>query len=138
MDTKERKTAVQDTCPAPCSVCRTQSWRQAPPVAAKIELENFFAIFPRPGLAHAPRFGLLSSNPSVRTVQRTEDAIDAVAGVTEDVAHSPLLQALDKKIANRLGHGTGSFWKGHGFKRWFRGHVPIGSTGSSPRSSLPR
>jgi hypothetical protein len=55
MDTKERKTSVQDTCPAPGSVCRTQSWRPAPPQAAKIELEkpesisraseNFFGIF---------------------------------------------------------------------------------------------
>jgi hypothetical protein len=35
MDTKERKTPVQDTCPAPGSVCRTQSWRPA-----KIELEK--------------------------------------------------------------------------------------------------
>jgi hypothetical protein len=35
MDTKERKTPMQDTCPAPGSVCRTQSWRPAPPQAAK-------------------------------------------------------------------------------------------------------
>jgi hypothetical protein len=35
MDTKERKTPVQDTCPAPGSVCRTQSWRPA-----KTELEK--------------------------------------------------------------------------------------------------
>jgi hypothetical protein len=31
---------VQDTCPAPGSVCRTQNWRPAPPKAAKIELEK--------------------------------------------------------------------------------------------------
>jgi hypothetical protein len=35
MDTKERKTPVQGTCPAPGSGCRTQSWRPA-----KIELEK--------------------------------------------------------------------------------------------------
>jgi hypothetical protein len=35
MDTKERKTPVQDTCPAPGSVCRTQSWRPAPPKSGK-------------------------------------------------------------------------------------------------------
>jgi hypothetical protein len=40
MDTKERKTPVQDTCPAPGSVCRTHNWRPAPPKAAKIELEK--------------------------------------------------------------------------------------------------
>src|ERR1700722_13612852 len=40
MDTKERRTPVQDTCPAPGSVCRTHSWRPAPPKAAKIELEK--------------------------------------------------------------------------------------------------
>jgi hypothetical protein len=40
MGTKERKTPVQDTCPAPGSVCRTQSWRPAPTTAAKIELEK--------------------------------------------------------------------------------------------------
>ena len=56
MDTKERKTPVQDTCPAPGPVRRTQSWRPAPPQAAKIELEkpksisrgcpqNFFGSF---------------------------------------------------------------------------------------------
>src|SRR4029077_19239328 len=40
MDTKERRTSVQDTCPAPDSVCRTHNWRPAPPKAAKIELEK--------------------------------------------------------------------------------------------------
>jgi hypothetical protein len=40
MDTMERKTSVQDTCPAPGSVRRAQSWRPEPPEAAKIQLEK--------------------------------------------------------------------------------------------------
>jgi hypothetical protein len=40
----------------------------------------------------------------MRTVERAEDAVDTVTGVTEDMAHAPLLQALDKKVADCLGH----------------------------------
>jgi putative membrane protein len=40
----------------------------------------------------------------MRTVERAEDAVDTVTGVTEDMTHAPLLQALDKKVADRLGH----------------------------------
>jgi hypothetical protein len=60
MDTKERKTPVRDTCPAPGSSAGPKSWRPAPPEAAKIQLEkpelisrvptNFFrSIFPDGG-----------------------------------------------------------------------------------------
>src|SRR6185437_13022468 len=42
---------------------------------------------------------------SVGAVQRAEDAVDAVPGVAVDAPDTPLVQALDKKIADRLTHG---------------------------------
>src|ERR1700741_2984966 len=71
MDTKERKTPVQDTCPAPGSVCRTQSWRPAkielekPELFSRVSAKIFGSIFPRlilgcssPSEAFQPAFGL--------------------------------------------------------------------------------
>jgi hypothetical protein len=52
MDTKERKTPVQDTCPAPGSVRRTQSWRPAkielekPELFSRASAKNFWLDFP--------------------------------------------------------------------------------------------
>src|ERR1700748_2769012 len=43
---------------------------------------------------------------AVGPVQRAEHAVDAVAGVAEDVAHAPLMQALHDEVADGLGHGT--------------------------------
>ena len=34
---------------------------------------------------------------AVRAVERAEHAVDAVAGIAEDVPHAPLVQALDEK-----------------------------------------
>jgi hypothetical protein len=41
---------------------------------------------------------------AVGTVQGAEDAIDAVAWITEDFSHAPGVKSLDNKIANCLGH----------------------------------
>ena len=37
-------------------------------------------------------------------VERAEHAVDAVAGIAEDVAHAPVVQTLNKEIADGLGH----------------------------------
>jgi len=45
-------------------------------------------------------------DPVMCPVERAEDTVDAVTGVPEDVANTPLLQALNEEVADCLGHGT--------------------------------
>jgi hypothetical protein len=42
-------------------------------------------------------------------LQGAEDAIDAVAGVTENAAHAPFMKSMDEEVANGVAHGGGAF-----------------------------
>ena len=48
--------------------------------------------------------GLHEANPGLRPVHGTEHAVDAVAGVTEDMADPPLMQTLDDEVGDGVGH----------------------------------
>jgi hypothetical protein len=63
-------------------------------------------------------------DPVMRPVERAEDPVDAVTGVSEYVANIPLLQALNEKVADCLGHGTAPELQG--IKAYLLSGVPIG------------
>ena len=50
--------------------------------------------------------GLDELDLALGAVEGAEYAVDAVAGIAEDVAHAPVMQTLDEKIAYRLGIGS--------------------------------
>ena len=69
---------------------------------------------------------------AVRPIQRLDDAVDAVAGVAEDLAHAPRVKALDDEIPNSLGHA--GFSRAIAGRRWGagRGAPPADQCGPEP------
>lgn len=43
---------------------------------------------------------------AVSAVERAEDAVNAVAGIAEEMMHALLMQTLHNEIADGQGHGT--------------------------------
>ena len=48
--------------------------------------------------------GLDELDLALGAVERAEHAVDAVAGIAEDVPDAPVVETLDEKIADGLGH----------------------------------
>ncbi|MHC2621451.1 hypothetical protein ACVIW2_003483 [Bradyrhizobium huanghuaihaiense] len=71
---------------------------------ADAELAREFRVCGRHERRHlfVPR--LHEADLAFRAVHRAEDAVDAVAGITKDMAHAPSMQALDDEVGNGLGH----------------------------------
>src|SRR5258707_15210902 len=49
--------------------------------------------------------GLNELDFSIGAIEGAKHAVDAVAGITEDVAYIPVVKTLDEKITKGLGHG---------------------------------
>src|SRR5436190_20857983 len=49
--------------------------------------------------------GLDKSDFSIGAIEGAKHAVDAVAGITEDMAYIPVVKTLDEKITYGLGHG---------------------------------
>src|SRR5205807_9939814 len=50
---------------------------------------------------------------AVGAFERAHDAVDAVAGITVNAAHAPLVEAADEKVARGFSHGKQSSSVGH-------------------------
>ena len=48
--------------------------------------------------------GLDELDFSIGAIQGAEHAVDAIAGIAEDMAHVPVVETLNDKIAYGLGH----------------------------------
>src|SRR3954468_6951597 len=49
--------------------------------------------------------GLDELDFSIGTIEGTKHAVNAVAGITEDMTYTPVMETLDEKITYSLGHG---------------------------------
>ena len=49
--------------------------------------------------------GLDKLDFSIGAIERAKHAVDTVAGITEDLAYTPVVKTLDEKITYGLGHG---------------------------------
>jgi hypothetical protein len=77
------------------------------------------------------------------SLQRPENPVDAVARITEDTAHAPFVEPVDKEIANSLAHCAHAFQSEDGdwlrifFCRNNRRHCPEFRTASTvPRRNF--
>src|SRR5712675_2291804 len=61
----------------------------------------------------------------VGAIEGAKHAVDAVAGIAEEVANAPLMQTLDKKITYSLGHGKLQLSTRRSANKREAGRVPI-------------
>src|SRR5882762_6275150 len=56
--------------------------------------------------------GLNELDFSIGAIEGAKHAVDAIAGITEGMAYTPVVKTLDEKITYSLGHGNSNYRRG--------------------------